>query len=254
MEGKKIDIYHKGIKQTIKVYDNTSEEDLINFVKKIFHLNVKNSQIFFQDEEGNFLLIPKIIPNGLKVYLYIEPEYNQDISQIKPNNSLLPGFKWDNTISNYDGKAKVSNDGYVLGKKNQNRGCTPVVSTTIYKTGKLFCKLNIREDVYQALGVCNLQYDGRNLHWDNPNVVAFDSYKVYFNDSNNDNDFTKPYAFLLNMDKKKFIFYELKNDQYKMMISLSFNFDEVKIYGWVKSYGFSILEGGSSIIPDYLKD
>ena len=68
MEGKKIDIYHKGIKQTIKVYDNTSEEDLINFVKKIFHLNVKNSQIFFQDEEGNFLLIPKIIPNGLKVY------------------------------------------------------------------------------------------------------------------------------------------------------------------------------------------
>ena len=84
MEGKKIDIYHKGIKQTIKVYDNTSEEDLTNFVKKIFHLNVKNSQIFFQDEEGNFLLIPKIIPNGLKVYLYIESEYKQDISQIKP--------------------------------------------------------------------------------------------------------------------------------------------------------------------------
>jgi len=254
MEGKKIDIYHKGIKQTIKVYDNTSEEDLINFVKKIFHLNVKNSQIFFQDEEGNFLLIPKIIPNGLKVYLYIEPEYNQDISQIKPNNSLLPGFKWDNTISNYDGKAKVSNDGYVLGEKYQSAGWTPVVSTTIYKTGKLFCKLNIREDVYQALGVCNLQYDGLKLHWDTPNVIAFDSDQVYYNNSNNDNDFTKPYAFLLNMDKKKFIFYELKNDQYKMMISLSFNFDEVKIYGWVKSYGFSILEGGSSIIPDYLKD
>ena len=254
MEGKKIDIYHKGIKQTIKVYDNTSEEDLINFVKKIFHLNVKNSQIFFQDEEGNFLLIPKIIPNGLKVYLYIEPEYKQDISQIKPNNSLLPGFKWDNTISNYDGKAKVSNDGYVLGEKYQSSGWTPVVSTTIYKTGKLFCKLNIREDVYQALGVCNLQYDGLKLHWDTPNVIAFDSDQVYYNNSNNDNDFIKPYAFLLNMDKKKFIFYELKNDQYKMMISLSFNFDEVKIYGWVKSYGFSILEGGSSIIPDYLKD
>ena len=254
MEGKKIDVYHKGIKQTIKVFDNTSEEDLINFVKKIFHLNVKNSQIFFQDEEGNFLLIPKIIPNGLKVYLYIEPEYNQDISQIKPNNSLLPGFKWDNTISNYDGKAKVSNDGYVLGEKDQNTGWTPVVSTTIYKTGKLFCKLNIREEFYQALGVCNLQYDGLKLHWDTPNVIAFDSDQVYYNNSNNDNDFIKPYAFLLNMDKKKFIFYELKNDQYKMMISLSFNFDEVKIYGWVKSYGFSILEGGSSIIPDYLKD
>ena len=84
MEGKKIDVYHKGIKQTIKVFDNTSEEDLTNFIKKIFHLNVNNSHIFFQDEEGNFLLIPKIIPNGLKVYLYIESEYKQDISQIKP--------------------------------------------------------------------------------------------------------------------------------------------------------------------------
>ena len=56
------------------------------------------------------------------------------------------------------------------------------------------------------------------------------------------------------MDKKTFNFYELKNDKYKMMISLYFNFDEVKIYAWVKSYGFSILEGGSSQIPDYLKD
>ena len=252
MEGKKIDIYHKSIKQTIKVYDNTSEEDLINFVKKIFHLNVKNSQIFFQDEEGNFLLIPKIIPNGLKVYLYIEPEYNQDISQIKPNNSLLQGFKWDNTISNYDGKAIVSNDGYVLGEKDQNTGWTPVVSTTIYKTGKLFCKLNIKGNVYQSLGVCNLQYDGKKLHWNNENVVAFDSYKVYFNGNYNDDDFAKPYAFLLNMDKKKFMFYELKNNKYNMMISLSFKFNEVKIYGWVKCYGFSILEGGSSQIPDYL--
>ena len=44
MEGKKIDVYHKGIKQTIKVFDNTSEEDLTNFIKKIFHLNVNNSR------------------------------------------------------------------------------------------------------------------------------------------------------------------------------------------------------------------
>ena len=210
MEGKKIDVYHKGFKQTIKVFDNTSEEDLINFIKKIFHLNVNNSQIFFQEEEGNFLLIPKIIPNGLKVYLYIESEYKQDISQIKPIIQILPGFKWDNTISNYDGKAIVSYDRYILGKKVQSTGWTPVVSTTIYKTGKLFCKLNIKRNVYQALGVCNLQYDGKKLHWDNENVVAFDSYKVYFNGEYNDDDFAKPYAFLFNMDKKNLYFMNLK--------------------------------------------
>lgn len=97
-----------------------------------------------------------------------------------------------------------------MGKKVQSTGWTPVVSTTIYKTGKLFCKLNIKRNVYQALGVCNLQYDCKKLHWDNENVVAFDSYKVYFNGEYNDDDFAKPYAFLFNMDKKNLYFMNLK--------------------------------------------
>ena len=55
MEGKKVNVYYKGVKQTIKVFDNTSESDFLEFIKKIFHLNSDKSKIFLQDEEGNFL-------------------------------------------------------------------------------------------------------------------------------------------------------------------------------------------------------
>ena len=67
-------------------------------------------------------------------------------------------------------------------------------------------------------------------------------------------EFVNTYAFLLNMNKKKFIFYEKKGDIFHEIRRFSFDFDEVKIYAWVKRLGFSILEGGSSEIPEYLKD
>ena len=105
-------------------------------VKKVFHLEADISKTFLQDSEGNFLLLTKIIPDGLNVHLYIEPEFEQKIENIKKNDMLLPGFKWDDNFSRSDGKPIVSNDGYVLGKKGQTTGWTPVVSTTVYSTGK----------------------------------------------------------------------------------------------------------------------
>ena len=140
MEGKKINVYYKGVKQTLRVFDNLEEKDFLNLVKKVFHLEADISKTILQDSEGNFLLLPKIIPDGLNVHLYIEPEFEQKIENIKKNDMLLPGFKWDDNFSRFDGKPVVSNDGYVLGKEGQATGWTPVVSTTVYSTGKLFCK------------------------------------------------------------------------------------------------------------------
>ena len=54
------------------------------------------------------------------------------------------------------------------------------------------------------------------------------------------------------MNVKIFSFYELKDDKYVKKVSFSFPYEKVKIYAWVKNYGFSILEGGSSPIPSYL--
>lgn len=255
MEGKKINVFYKGVQQTLKVFDNTEELDFLKFVKRIFHIESDISKMFLQDDEGNFLLLPKVIPDGLNVHLYIEPEFKQKTENIKVDNSLQPGFKWDNNFSFFDGKAVVSNDGYVLGIPSQMTGWTPVVSTTVYTSGKLFCKINIVFHHYQALGVCSLDYDGKELHWHNNNknkVVAFDVYEHFGNMIND--GFVHSMAFLLNMNTKQFSFYELKNDIYVKKLCLSFPFEKVKIYGWLKQYGFSILEGGSSPIPIYLQN
>ena len=95
----KINVYYKGVKQTLRVFDNLEEKDFLNLVKKVFHLEADISKIFLQDSEGNFLLLPKIIPDGLNVHLYIEPEFEQKIENIKKNDMLLPGFKWDDNFS-----------------------------------------------------------------------------------------------------------------------------------------------------------
>ena len=249
---KKINIYFKGVKQTLTVFDNSNESDLLNLIKKIFHIEADVSKIYLQDDEGNFLLLPKIIPDGLNIHLYVEPEFKQNTKAIKNDNSLLPGFKWDNSISLLDGKARISNDGYILGEPHQITGWTPVVSTTIYTTGKLFCKINAKFRFYQAIGVCSLDYDGKKIHWDDDNIKAICIEKEFHEML--DDGFVHSIAFLLNMNTRKFSFYELKNDKYIKKLSFSFPFEKVKIYGWVKSYGFSILEGGSSPIPSYLKN
>ena len=124
--------------------------------------------------------------------------------------------------------------------------------STIYTTGKLFCKINAKFRFYQALGVCSLDYDGKKLHWDDDNIKAICIEKEFYEILND--GFVHSIAFLLNMNTRKFSFYELKNDKYIKKLSFSFPFEKVKIYGWVKSYGFSILEGGSSPIPSYLKN
>ena len=204
----------------MKIFDNTEESDFLKFVKKVFHIESDISKIFLQDSEGNLLLLPKIIPEGLNVHLYIEPEFKQKVENIKVDNSLLPGFKWDDTISLYDGKAKVSNDGYFLGRPEQNSGWTPVASTTEYSSGKLFCKINAEIHAYQALGVCSINYDGKKLHWDNSLVTAFDM-SEYFQEMVEDG-FVHSMAFLLNMNTKNFSFYELKDDKYVKKLSLSF--------------------------------
>ena len=55
MEGKKINVYYKGVKQTLKVFDNTEESDFLKFIKRVFHIESDISKIFLQDDEGNLL-------------------------------------------------------------------------------------------------------------------------------------------------------------------------------------------------------
>ena len=48
MEGKKINVYYKGVKQTLKVFDNTEESDFLKFVKRAFHIESDVSKFFYK--------------------------------------------------------------------------------------------------------------------------------------------------------------------------------------------------------------
>ena len=57
MSKKELNIYYKGSKQKIKYYDSINEEQIKKTVKQIFKINEPLEQIFFQDEDGDILIL-----------------------------------------------------------------------------------------------------------------------------------------------------------------------------------------------------
>ena len=57
MSKKELNIYYKGSKQKIKYYDSINEEQIKKAVKQIFKKNEPLEQIFFQDEDGDILIL-----------------------------------------------------------------------------------------------------------------------------------------------------------------------------------------------------
>ena len=57
MSKKELNIYYKGSKQKIKYYDTINEDQIKKTVKQIFKINEPLEQIFFQDEDGDILIL-----------------------------------------------------------------------------------------------------------------------------------------------------------------------------------------------------
>ena len=57
MSKKELNIYYKGCKQKIKYYDTINEDQIKKTVKQIFKINEPLEQIFFQDEDGDILIL-----------------------------------------------------------------------------------------------------------------------------------------------------------------------------------------------------
>ena len=157
-------IFYAGTEQRLKVFDGTDEKTIIQAAKKAFKIDADDSRIFLQDEDGDLVVIPPVLPNELKLFLYVEPEKCPKPVLLPPSTDLLPGFKWDGTVSKYDGPPNISNNGYTLGKESAGSGWTPVVSTETYSHRKLYCKLIMVPHIYQNIGVCPPEYDGKNYY------------------------------------------------------------------------------------------
>ena len=244
---KTLHVYYKGSEQRIKLFDGTQEDKILKLIKRVFKLTVSDDKIFFQDENGDLVILPDIFPQDLSIYIYIEPEYPEPKKQIDnvEHSKILPGFKW--TFAG--GTSRISDDGYIFNPPDQStfpEGWNSVHSTTTYTKGKLFCKLLWNPQDYQSIGVVSPDYNGERL--DGNSNVVFSGDLV--------SDYGGPYyiSFLLNMDKQymKFFILDGKDGNVKKTKKITFNFPQVVIYAGGKTYGsIQILEGGSSPIPEY---
>ena len=246
---KTLHVYYKDSVQKIKVYDKTGEDQILKLIKRIFKITAPDEKIYFQDKNGDLLILPEVFPQDLSIYIYIEPEYPEPNKQIEHSTeNILPGFKWI-TVA---GENYVSDDGYIFiapNKRTRSDGCSTVHSTTTYTKGKLFCKLLWKPQTFQSIGVVSPDEEVKELYYFLGDTNVFDS--VYLVP-----EFGGPFyiSFLLNMDEKYMEFFILdgKDGNVKETHKLTFNYSKVVIYAGGKKYGsIQILEGGSSPIPEY---
>lgn len=69
-------------------------------MKRIFHIKEDISNFFLQDSEGRIVILPKILPEELSVFLYVRPNETSD-NQNKINNN--------NQINNNDSSDHADN-------------------------------------------------------------------------------------------------------------------------------------------------
>lgn len=241
-------VFYKGTEQQIKVFDETPEEQIIKLIKRAFHISEEISQIFLQDGDGILLCLPPKIPDGLCVYVYVEPSLIP--SKVPNSNSdlnLLPGFKWDGTKSNEYGPPLLTNDNYTLGDKNV-QSQSPVVSTQIYEEKILFAKFTIEVNCYQSIGIVPASYSGEYFVYE----LIKDSDPIIMTLNFFGENFLGRYmtlGILLNMNDKFVEFFWLENDSIIRKLRKSFTYDKVRIYACTKYAQITIQDGGSSPIP-----
>ena len=244
-------VFYKGTEQRIKIFEGTPNSDILNIIKQAFHIDECISKIFLQDEDGDLICLPPKIPNGLCVYVYLEPSIMptaQKETSSKNKNSLLPGFKWDGTFSNLDGKPHILNDGYTLGNHKCD-GWTPVVSTETYTHGKLFTKMTIELSVYQTIGIYT-PGDPAHIEYGLDESVPYIATREFIGPANNNKLIS--IALLLDVDNHYVEFFWIDNDKVMKREKRVIPKGPAKIYAWTKGSPITIQENGSSPIPDYI--
>jgi len=71
---KLVSVFYHGQINRIKVFDGTSEDQIIHTLSKLLHIDSESNDIRFQDREGDLMVFPTKIPDELCVYLWVEPK------------------------------------------------------------------------------------------------------------------------------------------------------------------------------------
>ncbi|OHT00602.1 hypothetical protein TRFO_32719 [Tritrichomonas foetus] len=251
---KTLNVYYQSILQKLKVFDNTSEEAIFLTIMRIFQIEADIKDVFFQDEDGDILILPSIIPDNLSVYVYIRPTYkdhsgndtiennnkNKTQKEEAKDSSLLPGFKWDKT------------NRYLL-KENFDLS----LSSRTYTQGKLYCKFLIKTmgSPYQAIGLHNA--DIKHLEMfpessDDPlyHLTCYDDPPFLVGPSSE----VKEFSMFIDMDNSEVTFIQISNGKVVKNEKHKIQFKNVQIIGYSKHGFIQIIEKGSSPIPSFLEN
>ena len=268
-----INIYYKGIKQTIKYYGNFNEKLIKSTVKQIFKINEPLEQIYFQDEDGDILALDEQAPSGITVYIFVEPDAipnnpSTELDVPKTTDNLLK-FHWiveDDIEQKGNINLNVIKDKYTYITVNDIDIHPGVRSSCSFEKGKHFFVLRKSKlSNYTMLGITKD---------DNSSYLRLNSIGIFDGkpEESHSSYFAINLGIYIDMDYKKCIFYDYdkkekykiiyytSNSEYKEAFEAPIFYQKVKLVAWLKrgtcsnKNGITILNEGCIPIPDWVKN
>lgn len=253
-----INVYYKGIKQTIKYYGKFDELSIKKTIKQVFKINESLEQIFFQDEDGDILSLNKDTPSGISVYVFVEPDAvpknpSKELQVPKTEEKLIK-FHWIPQICSEScvcNGLNVIKNKYLYTTINDNDIHPGARSSCTFESGTHFLVLRKpRLGAYTMLVVADEN---------KTSVYSSDSCIGYVNgDDDKYNLYCQNLGILIDMKNKKCAFYDY--DRKIKKFEQKITFPKAKILVWLKRHacnqgeGISILNEGCIPIPDWVKN
>ena len=69
-----LNVYYKGTSQKFKYYGNFDEKSIKETIRLFFRIKEPVEDIYFQDEDGDFVILNEETPSGVSVYIYVEKD------------------------------------------------------------------------------------------------------------------------------------------------------------------------------------
>ena len=276
-EKKSIFFYHNNTKQTIKYYGKFNPISTKKILKDRFFIEEEIDQIFFQDKDGDILILNSNIPNNITVYLYIQKDLipKNPSKTLKISNNIKlekPLLKFHWILENEDKNRKYEDaivNKYIY-KNTKYDECHPSARSSVtFTTGVHFFVIRVGTfDSYECLRVVDDDSPDINDEWNyNHNTLIGFSCNLDIPHKYGD---SVDIGILIDMEKKICAFY---NYEKKEIINRGYSYypkeyipmigkiksDAVKIIAWLKrghyyeKEGMTILNEGCIPIPNWVK-
>ena len=288
---KTLNVYYKGTCQKIKYYGDIDIANTKEILKNTLNIKENPEQMFFQDEDGDPIILNKNIPSDLSVYLYIkpdefpkEPEKALQINQKVAENFIGLKFHWINDgIGDPNHENTIILNKYIYkNKSSSGLSAGNVRSSISFTNGKNFFVIRVTNfPHYSYLKIVDEDKKvefGNDYDINYTNIGLGGSLSAEYVESN------KVYniGILIDMDKKFCTFYDYDKQQklgclhdvHSVIVrdgkSVEINkpkgeplegkilSEKVKLVAWIKddavseNKGMTILNEGCIPLPDWL--